>query len=224
LKPAAILFDFGGTLDADGTTWKERFSRLFAEEAGRLFPPELFERAFYDSDDALVGAIPRDLPLSETAARLAAGLAERLEVPAAAARRSTDRFLADSRRHLAKSREQLSRLRQRYRLGIVSNFYGNLEAVCREVGLFPSIEVAVDSAVLGVEKPDARIFEAALEALAVRPANALFVGDSMPRDMAGARALGMPHVWLRAGGNDTAPCCPFDRVIGTVADLDEVLS
>lgn len=218
VAPAVLLFDFGGTLDADGVPWKDRFSRLFAEETGAALN---FDRAFYDADDALVGAVPRDLSLTDTVGLLARGVAEKLGRPKAAAR-VAGRFLADARASLEQSSEILGRLHGRYKLGIVSNFYGNLEAVCRETGLAPHIDVAVDSAVVGAEKPDPRIFEAALSAVGASPAEALFVGDSLPRDMAGARALGMPHVWLSSGPG--LACCPRDRVIGSVRELEEVLS
>ena len=42
---SAVLFDFGGTLDADGLTWKERFHRLF--EAHGHIPPAEFEEIYY---------------------------------------------------------------------------------------------------------------------------------------------------------------------------------
>jgi hypothetical protein len=106
-------------------------------------------------------------------------------------------------------------LRERYRIGIVSNFYGNLQAVCDEAGLTPSITAAVDSTLVGYKKPDPRIFQAALDALRASAAEAVFVGDSLRRDMAGAREMGMRHVWLRArdaAGNGD-PCCPEDTVI-----------
>jgi len=216
--PEALLFDFGGTLDADGLAWKERFRRLFAEEAGGEAAG--FDRAFYDADDALVGAVPAQLPFSETVRLLAQGVAEKLSCPEAAGR-VAERFLADAGRSLASSRKVLERLSERYRLGIVSNFYGNLEAVCRETGLAPHLTTAVDSAVVGATKPDPRIFRAALSALAALPGEAVFVGDSLPRDMAGAKGLGMAHVWVRSG--EGSPCCPGDRVIGSVLELPEVL-
>lgn len=217
VAPEALLFDFGGTLDADGVPWKERFARLFAEEAGVL---EGFDRAFYDADDALVGAVPRDLSFGETVGLLSRGVAEKIGRPEAAAR-VAGRFLADARGALETSAQILGRLHGRYRLGIVSNFYGNLAAVCRETGLAAHVDVAVDSAVVGSEKPDPRIFETALGALRVAPREAVFVGDSLPRDMEGAKALGMPHVWLSCGGG--RPCCPADRVIGSVRELEKVL-
>ena len=52
LMMKSLLFDFGGTLDADGTTWLERFYPMY-KEAGLDFPKDRFDRAFYDSDDNL---------------------------------------------------------------------------------------------------------------------------------------------------------------------------
>ena len=80
----------------------------------------------------------------------------------------------------------------------------------------------MDSAVVGAEKPDRRIFEAALSAVGVAPAEALFVGDSLTRDMAGALALGMPHVWIRSG--EGSACCAGDNVIARVSDLEGLLA
>lgn len=215
----AILFDFGGTLDADGVAWKERFRSLFAREGAPA--GERFDRAFYDADDALVGSIPPELSFSETVARLSSGVADRLGRSEAAGRVAT-RFLEDARAHLARNAEILARLHGRYRLGVVSNFYGNLEAVCRETGLAPHVDAAIDSVVVRAEKPDRRIFEAALTAVGAQPSRALFVGDSLPRDMAGARALGMPHVWLHPG--EGAACCAEDRVIGSLGEIAGVLA
>ena len=48
----SVLFDFGGTLDADGTTWLDRFYPLY-KEAGLDIARDDFARAFYRSDDAL---------------------------------------------------------------------------------------------------------------------------------------------------------------------------
>jgi putative hydrolase of the HAD superfamily len=214
----AVLFDFGGTLDADGVAWKDRFRRLFAEQG---VADAGFDRAFYDSDDELVGAIPRTLSFAETVGRLASGVAGRLGRPDAA-EPVASRFLADARAHLARSASLLHGLHGRFRLGIVSNFYGNLDAVCRETGLAEHVDAAIDSAVVKAEKPDRRIFEAALATLGVGPRRALFVGDSRPRDMEGARALGMRHVWLRPGEGD--PCCPGDAVIASLLEISRVLA
>ncbi len=215
----AVLLDFGGTLDADGVAWKERFRRLFAEEGAPA--AEGFDRAFYDADDALVGAVPRDLPFSQTVERLCVDVAAKLGRPETAGR-VAERFLADARACLDRNAPLLERLHGRYRLGVVSNFYGNLESVCREMGLSPHLDAAIDSAVVRSEKPDRRIFDAALSAVHVEPSEAIFVGDSLARDMAGAKAAGIRHVWLRAGEGNA--CCPEDRVIASLPELSAVLA
>ena len=123
-----------------------------------------------------------------------------------------------------RNRALLARLRPRYHLGIVSNFYGNLETVCHNVSVRPLLGVVVDSERVGILKPDPRIFMTALDELGVEPADAVFVGDSAARDMAGARALGMRHIWLTGepappGG----PCCPGDAIIQTLPDVEALL-
>jgi putative hydrolase of the HAD superfamily len=217
----ALLFDFGGTLDSDGIAWKDRFATLFREE-GLSVPPDRFDRAFYAADDALVGALPKELSLRETVERLSADVAGGLAAAPGVGGRVAARFLAGARAKLEENRPLLERLSSRYRLGIVSNFYGNLEAVCRDAGIASHFAVAVDSVVVGFEKPDPRIFEAALSVLGATPGTAVLIGDSMPRDMAGARGLGMPHVWLAPG--ESRACCPGDAVIASLANLPEVLS
>ncbi|TRZ99679.1 MAG: HAD family hydrolase [Nitrospiraceae bacterium] len=222
--PFAVLFDFGGTLDADGVAWKERFFRLWCEEAGEI-APERFAPAFYAADDAVVGAVPPTLTLRETVDRIAQGVARGMGVSdPALAERIARRFLEEAWERLRASALLLSHLSRRYRLGIVSNFYGNLSAVCAEAGLSPFLTVMVDSACVGCVKPDPRIFQTALAGLNVKPDQAVFVGDSLPRDMAGARGIGMPHIWLTppASGGE-GPCCPGDRVIHALEELRQLL-
>lgn len=219
-----MLLDFGGTLDADGLTWKERFYRLWRDEAAAE-SREAFDPIFYAADDALVGAIPITLSFDATVRRLAQGIAAALAMDdERVIARVADRFLADAHRHLERNRALLERLRPRYRLGIVSNFYGNLETVCHNVSVRQLLEIVVDSVRVGISKPDPRIFMKALDGLGVEPADAVFVGDSAARDMAGARALGIRHIWLTGepvppGG----PCCPGDAIIQTFPDVEALL-
>jgi FMN phosphatase YigB (HAD superfamily) len=211
--PAAILFDFGGTLDADGVAWKDRFRRLWCEEVGEI-APEQFDPVFYAVDDALVGAIPATLSFHDTVGKIARGLSKAMggsdDVVVA---RIAKRFVEESLERLHGNALVLRDLSRRYRLGIVSNFYGNLSAVCREVGLSPFLAVIIDSTVVGVLKPNPEIFRAALRVLQIKPAQAVFVGDSLQRDMAGARAVGMAHVWLTSQPSQQGDaCCPNDPV------------
>jgi len=218
----ALLFDFGGTLDADGLPWKERFRQLY--RAHGVDPGDgVFDAVFYAADDALLGALPPACGLRETVARVVAGVSAGLGVVDAGVTAQVGQsFLETSLAQLSASGRLLARLRGRYRLGLVSNFYGNLAAVCAEAAITEFFDVMVDSTRVGFSKPDPRIFRHATDALGVDPAAATFVGDSPSRDMAGARNVGMRHVWLTRE-RSPSPCCPGDHVIPSLADLEHVL-
>src|SRR5262249_10620789 len=190
---AAVLFDFGGTLD--GTLpWKDRMFRILRAE-GVEVTPERFDPLFYRADDALVGAIPDTISLRETVDRLAAGVGVALGLSDALVEQVARRFVEDTTRCVRDNLSVLSPLARRHALGIVSNFYGNLPRVCEDVGLRPLFNVIVDSTEVGCTKPDPRIFQHALAKLGLQPDAVTFVGDSLPRDMAGARGIGMAHIW-----------------------------
>ena len=93
--------------------------------------------------------------------------------------------------------DALARLRVAHiALGVVSNSEGTIEKMLEEVGLRSYFDAVVDSTVVGVSKPDPRIFQIALDQLQVAPADALMVGDSPTGDITGARAAGIPAALL----------------------------
>jgi putative hydrolase of the HAD superfamily len=232
-----ILFDFGGTLDADGVAWKERF-HLHYQAEGLNMTPETFSSAFYVADDALIGRLPPDADLSETVRRLVGNLDCELAgegihgiqtTDGDWSRRVTARFLADSVATFARNRPLLDALNARYRLGIVSNFYGNLDAVCRGAELTRFFGVIIDSQRVGVMKPDPGIFQAALDALGSTPETTLFVGDSLRRDREGARRMGMGFVWIAPRDTQDAAVVadenfPDGPAITQLTDLVELLT
>ena len=221
---SAVLFDFGGTLDADGVAWKERFHRLFVAEDVEIGPAR-FDPVFHAADDALVGAVPETLSLEDTVLRVAGGVATALRPDdATLGSRVAARFLAEARVCFETNAPVLERLALRYRLGIVSNFYGNLPTVCDNAKVRRYFGVIVDSAQVGFLKPDPRIFLAAVEALGITPSRTVMVGDSLARDMAGARAAGMAHIWLAPDpARQGLPCCREDRVIRSLREVEGLL-
>jgi len=97
------------------------------------------------------------------------------------------------------------------RLGIVSNAFDPgwlLRGDLDELGLASRVDHAVFSSEVGKRKPDPAIFHAALDALEVEPERAVFVGDRVREDVAGAAAVGMRTVqafWFRAEEGDAEP-------------------
>src|SRR3989442_13458122 len=107
---------------------------------------------------------------------------------------------------------------------MLSNYDVNLARVCEDAGIRSFFSVLFDSTQLGCEKPDPRIFHHALQALGVPASAATFVGDSLPRDMAGARGVGMRHIWLAGSAAPAqSPCCRDDRRINSLRELKAIL-
>jgi HAD superfamily hydrolase (TIGR01549 family) len=226
-----VLFDFGGTLDSDGVPWKERFYALYRAE-GLNLSAEAFAPAFYAADDALVGALAPTTGLKETvdllAANLEAELGRRGRGPEgndiARGQRVASRFLSETSAAFARNRPVLETLGERYRLGVVSNFYGNLEAVCESSGLGPLFGVMMDSQRVGAEKPEPAIFRAALDALHAAPETSVMVGDSLRRDYEGARRSGMGFIWIAPKDVQAAERSAADRpAFPTVSELPDLL-
>jgi len=154
----------------------------------------------------LLGGVPRD--------RLS-------EVRSCLGRMHRERHLWSS--VAARSAESLSRLRRAgLLLGVVSNSDGRVEEALRAAGLREYFDVVVDSGLMGVEKPDPRIFHAALTALGVAPEEALYVGDLYEVDVLGARAAGIEAVLLGPPEDGTVERC---RMAASIEELvDELLA
>jgi putative hydrolase of the HAD superfamily len=102
----------------------------------------------------------------------------------------------------------LESLRSRgLKLGLVSNAFDPgwlLHHDLEQMGIAKRIDFAVFSSELGKRKPHPAIFERALDALGVRPEEAMFVGDRLYEDVLGSNDVGMTSVqavWFRADEN-----------------------
>lgn len=226
----AILFDFGGTLDSDGVHWVDQFRAAY-EDAGYPYPPETFNPAYFESDRRVLAQCDmRGKSLLELLAAQADLIHEILGIGgegrglAAGKARVVRAFEARAARALRRNLGILARLARRYRLGVVSNFCGNVDVILRDYGLADHLSVIVDSALVGVGKPDPAVFRIALERIGAQAGETVFVGDNLERDIRPAKALGMGTVWLRAAGVPPLPDPPeADRVIRSLTELEGVL-
>jgi putative hydrolase of the HAD superfamily len=71
--------------------------------------------------------------------------------------------------------------------------------------LAPRFGAIVISAELGIAKPDRRIFEHALRAVGADREGSVMIGDSLSRDIAGARNAGMRSIWIDRGDGSPKP-------------------
>jgi putative hydrolase of the HAD superfamily len=224
---SAILFDFGGTLDGDGLHWLDRFYRIYDQIGLSGIPKERIKEAFYwadaqmESNPAMRKAGFR--PMMERHVHYQfekLGLMDlKREAKAAAA------FYRPSEKVLHRNRLIFERLHQAgLRMGVVSNFYGNVEALCKEAGLKPYLSVILDSILVGFKKPDLKLFQLALEGLKKLPSDVAFVGDSFERDILPAKSLGMKTIWM-AGDKKRLPpdASKVDHILYSLEDLPDLL-
>jgi putative hydrolase of the HAD superfamily len=126
--------------------------------------------------------------------------------------------------------EVLEDIRRRgYKIALIANADSidarNILSACRLDSYFSA---TIISGELGIEKPDRRIFQAALDELGVKPGEALMVGNRLDSDIVGANRVGIKSVWFRWNSRydstieaeDEKP----DFTIQNLAELLDILS
>lgn len=221
---SSILFDFGGTLDADGLHWLDRFWVIYEKIGLGHLPKAQIKEAFYWADaQADLDPTMKKAGLREMMERHARWQFEKLGLrDAKREQEAADAFIRPAERILRRNRRVLENLSfAGLKLGVISNFYGNVEILCQEFGYGPYLQVVLDSAVVGLKKPDPKLFSFAVEKLGVvSPAEVAFVGDSFDRDMVPAKSLGMKTYWL-LGDQHKTPSRPneVDVILHSLEDL-----
>ena len=142
-------------------------------------------------------------------------------------------FLAELQRGISRKRlilfpqvlEVLSQLRERYPLAVVSDAQSAYALPeLRAVGLHEYFEPVIISGDYGYRKPDARLFQTALDRLQVLPGQAVFIGNDGYRDIFGARQLGIKTILFRHTQDMTRPNeAEPDYIIREFAELTRAL-
>lgn len=204
-----IIFDYGGTIDSRGDHWSEVIDRAY-KASGIEIDREAFRDAYVHAERELARVrhiLPHHnfLDLLDIKMEIEmAWLVERGIMTDADARRLAPevarRCYEAARECVEEARPVLENLSQRYPMVLVSNFYGNVEAVLTDFDLRRYFKAIIESAVVGVRKPDPAIFALGVEALGLRPDEVIVVGDSFRKDIAPARSLGCQVAWLKGKG------------------------
>lgn len=200
----AVLFDFGGTLDTNGTHWSIRFWEVY--QAFRVpVSYEQFRSAYVQTepdvgryiqpDDGFLQTLKTQIELQIRFLCEKEGLS--LNDPEITVNSMADYTYRGVLGNIADIKKLLNCLKSTMRLGLVSNFYGNVEAVCEGLKIAEYFDTIVDSAAVGISKPEPGIFSIALDNLGVEPGQAVVIGDSYSRDIVPAKTLGCKTVWLK---------------------------
>ena len=201
------IFDYGGTLDTGGHHWGKVIWHAY--ERQQVPVSETLFREAYVYGERTLGKTPiiqPDFTFRQT-------LEKKLQLQLEYIEDKKEEFksenylqlvLADLYQHTceetARSIEVLLKLKERYPMVLVSNFYGNIQTVLREFGLDGIFSKIIESAVVGIRKPDPRIFTLGVEALGLKPEEVIVVGDSIDKDIIPARDAGCHTVWFKGEG------------------------
>ena len=233
------IFDFGGTLDTNGCHWGKfiwhayerqhvpvnweqfREAYIFAEQ-------QLGKNAIIQPTDSFRQTLDKKLRIEmERLVTQGYWYSSPLEVERLHAAVLDDLYSRVCE-HVTCGREVLLRLKPQYPLVLCSNFYGNLTEVLKEFQLDGLFQDVVESAVVGIRKPDVRIYELALRSLGgvEAAADVVVVGDSLKNDIRPARQIGCQVIWLKgepwdseASDNSASYSDEADRVITNILDL-----
>lgn len=222
-----VIFDYGGTLDTNGVHWFHIFCQAYAQYLPQITEEQLREVYVYaerylathrviEHEDDFLAMLRKKVTIQLSELKIEN---EELNDKIAS---YCDTLV---RNNMDETRKVLDVLSARCSLVLVSNFYGNIHAVLREYGIGDYFRGVIESAVVGIRKPDPQIFTLGIEALGLCPEEVLVVGDSYGKDIVPAHALGCHTVWLKGRGwsdtDDSSDGSCADKVIGHV---EEVLS
>lgn len=202
-----IIFDYGGTLDTDAIHWSYILHDGFKHANINLSQIEFREAYVYAERE--LAKTPHIQPEDDFYALLKKKISIEIQ------------YLIDKEiypfqhsdvdntvneialfcnnyvlKNIEKSRKVLDSLSAHYPLILVSNFYGNLKSVLNtyKLNYFKDI---VESAVVGVRKPDPKIFQLGVEKFNLPAHQILVVGDSFNKDIIPANNVGCKTVWMK---------------------------
>ena len=203
-----IIFDYGATLDTSGNHWGQviwhayQFADVPVSESDYRDAYVHVERTLA-TNKIIMPDFTFDTVLSTKLQMQLVYLRDNkeLDVPQLELDIMHDVMLTYLARNLKRtldhSRFVLEQLRKHYPLVLVSNFYGNIKTVLDDYFLLELFEDVIESAIVGVRKPDPKIFALGIETLKLPVEKVLVVGDSFDKDIVPAHALGCPTAWFK---------------------------
>ena len=227
-----IIFDYGGSIDTNGTHWSEVLWEKYQLEQIPVTKEQFLEGyVFAERELAKNPLIQPDYTFMDVL-RVKTDLETRFLVDnrfwnahELTRRASYEHVALRCYQHvldvLQVSRKVLQSLAERYPLVLVSNFYGNIHTVLEDFQLLFFKDV-IESSVVGIRKPNPLIFSMGAEALGLNPKETVVVGDSFSKDILPAHHIGCQTIWLKGKGwvnepiDESVPSC-------IITDFSELL-
>lgn len=199
----AILFDYGGTIDTNGKHWGEVLWNSY-QKFNLNVPRSLFNQAYAFGEKSLA-IYPVVRPEHHFLDVLQLKIEQQFSFLKNLNFTIDDNYIHSishdcfeiAKKNIRNAKPVLIHLKQTYRLVIVSNFYGNLHTVLKEFELLHLFETIIESAIVGIRKPDPSIYKLGVEYLGLHPKECLIVGDSYTKDIIPAKQIGCKAIWLK---------------------------
>jgi FMN phosphatase YigB (HAD superfamily) len=229
-----IIFDYGGTIDTNGKHWaevlwtrykelnipvsKEDFKKAYVHGERTLALQPLVQPSHDFYDVLLIKAKIQIEYLIQQ--KLLSDSNETNKYPEEIAKGCYD----FAKGVVNKSLFVVNKLSNKYNLTLVSNFYGNINKVLENFGLLCSFNSVIESAVVGVRKPDPAIFTLGVRELGIEAHETVVIGDSFSKDIIPAKAAGCQTIWLKGDGwgEETDDSVP-DAIITDLVQLLDIL-
>lgn len=198
-----IIFDYGGTIDTNGTHWGEFIWEQY-QKAGVATSNARYRDAYVHGERTLAKS-PIIEPSDTFRTLLTKKIAlqtEWLRANGCCISTEQEKSIADGCYKKVLDTLQttlgiIEKVAARYPLVLVTNFYGNMSVVLREFGLERFFPTIIESSVVGLRKPDPALFAMGVKAMGLPAENILVIGDSYRKDIHPARTLGCKAVWLK---------------------------
>lgn len=208
-KIKGLIFDYGGTLDTRGDHWSEIIRDAW-QRSGIKCDKAVFREAYvyaerelarerhilpeHDFHDMLLIKMRMELTWLSGQGLLSPSMIERK------AEETAQLCYEAARDCIDEAKPVLEILSRQYPVVLVSNFYGNIETVLEDFGMRGYFKEIIESSVVGIRKPDPRIFGLGVRALGLTPEETLVIGDSYRKDILPAESIGCQTLWLKGKG------------------------
>lgn len=225
-----LLMDYGGTIDTNGRHWAAVLFEQYHNHGIPLDRDDFYEAyVFAERKMALEPIIKAHFTFDMVLQVKVAVQMEYLNISYLFMSKGmaiVDACCVIVESCIEEAKPVLKLLKQRYKIFIVSNFYGNLESVLSDYNLLDYFDGVIESARVGVRKPDAAIYQLGIHALKL-PANSCgVIGDSYSKDIVPGKECGCTTVWIQKqvwDDSELASTGAADHVISGLNSLKDLL-
>lgn len=226
-----LLFDYGGTIDTNGRHWANVIWEAYQATGIETSFEQFMEAYAFGEKSLAINPIIKPHHIFSDVLRL------KIELQFSHLKLKDDwypkieevvsRCMELVVATVSKAKKTLDELAGQYPMVLVSNFYGNIQSVLSDFGLAHYFEYIVESAVVGVRKPNPAIYQLGVDHIGFKAAECAVIGDSFKKDIIPAKEVGCKTIWLNVDGiqedlsvvgNESA-----DAQIGDFIELQEAL-